>query len=1785
MRRVLKYLALVVIAFAIVTSVVYTLSIAYTSDERNEALDKIKQGYWTPGENFPVAYAELESRNDLFCIQHNAEMRGENIYVLNRHFRIEGNQVSDDSGNTVNSYLNGMIAYIASQNEGYGAVGDYTQSQKALYAIINRWFSDVGSQYGFDLSSEGNSYYETSDEGLNDVYYKAKEEAERVGNITNAGIAQDETNKQGLKISVHQANNGTSYTQVGPFKWRYSGQINSITLVGDNGITISSNDELRITKYLGNEESTISASDITSGSNFYLSFRTNLGINTIKSVTGYGSNYVTSILNADLWFLESSDKQNLMLVSSGSQDISADIQINVNDINLPVRKDLTIIKVDEDDTSKKLPNVEFILYHKESGKYIKEQNGSYIYVDNRNSATTFKTNSQGEIKLNGIANGTYIAYETKNPNYGYEVLDKGITIPSDKKEYVISNHLQTKDLTVVKVDKDNHNIVLKNVGFKFYNNSLKKYLAVKNGEYVYVDTIEQATEFKTDKNGKINLKGILIGEYIAYETKNPNTYYGLIEEGIVIKNDQTQCVIENEKIYKDLKVIKVDEDNHEIRLQGVKFVFYNNDLKKYIGPSKNGDWTWVDSRDDAQEFTTNANGELTVKKMLKGSYTAYETENPNKYYGIKEEGTVIKKDDTSVTITNKIIYKDLKVIKVDEDNQEIKLPNVEFVFYNNELKKYVGPQKNGDWTWVDNRNNAQVFKTDENGELKVERLLIAEYTAYEVENPNYGYAIPEKGYTVKKDDTQVTFTNKQLYVSLSGYVWEDIQSEKQSIRNDLYKHSDADDKDIKVQGVTVRLKDKRTGAIVKDQQTGKDQTAQTDKNGEYLFKYVLIDELSNYYVEFTYDGLIYQSVEPHIDRDNGSKAAEPGRQAFNNKFASVEVGSRENQAAVKDSAGNVQATVEYNFTQETNGRTASITKTNNCDIIADTNTAGYTIKYTRGTKEKEVKNINLGIYKRRQADLALQNELDQVKVEIEGYGHIYKYGSGFNTNDPNETQKSWNLGVRFENPYKNVYKRPIYRADAEYDNDDKSKELKVALTYKMTLANQETLTAKVNRIVDYFDARYTIKGVGTGVSEQDGTITNPLQYNVSSYNDKYNKVDIYANTLLEESAQNTTADKVTQKAIYIQFDLSRENILNMLNEASIYGNDENKLEQAGKNLKNTAEITSFTTYSDKAGKTLYAAVDKDSIPGNATVDEYTTYEDDTDKASTLAIVIANAREISGTVFEDLEDETLSETKNISQGDATYDASKENAIGGVKVQLVEVDSNGNVTDNVAKIFDEQAVNADGTLGAWTDANAEAVSDSNGGYAISGFIPGKYAIKYVWGDGSYKIVNGQKGDEYDSMVENYKATVIDYDKSQSESKNNKFYRDANESEVRTSHAMDNISTRKEVDNALKNYNYEAKTDITEMTSQTPVMEFNIEYDDNDLMSIDLNRLENRVAFKIKNMDFGIIRRPEQDVNFVKTLSEIRLTLANGQVLIDAKIDENGNLVGQTNHATYMPPRKENGVTVDNGYLKIEMDEDLIQGSTVQMKFKLTTENTSQADYIDDSYGYYQYGESYYQKAVGEDKKDTDVITLTPSKIVDYLDPKSVYRPEDPTNIEYAWRQISIEELKNEKLVASNITDALESGEYDTGEKDGNGDSIIGELDESQIFTTDYLDDAKLKPIYTKGDTLNPAEGGDVYMVVDKVLSSSEDADFQNQAELVLLGKPGGGKFTPTPGNYLPNRVQKESDDSTSQEVTIVPSTGGNRNYIIPVVIGMVALAILGTGIVVIKKTILGSKNKDE
>ena len=77
-----------------------------------------------------------------------------------------------------------------------------------------------------------------------------------------------------------------------------------------------------------------------------------------------------------------------------------------------------------------------------------------------------------------------------------------------------------------------------------------------------------------------------------------------------------------------------------------------------------------------------------------------------------------------------------------------------------------------------------------------------------------------------------------------------------------------------------------------------------------------------------------------------------------------------------------------------------------------------------------------------------------------------------------DNSDSWNVGVKFKNSYTGTYKRAVYESDVNYQTNDKSKELQVYLTYKIAIRNESTnLYAKINSIVNYFDANYDISSV------------------------------------------------------------------------------------------------------------------------------------------------------------------------------------------------------------------------------------------------------------------------------------------------------------------------------------------------------------------------------------------------------------------------------------------------------------------------------------------------------------------------------------------------------------------------------------------------------------------------------------------------------------------------------------------------------------------------------------
>lgn len=1202
-------------------------------------------------------------------------------------------------------------------------------------------------------------------------------------------------------------------------------------------------------------------------------------------------------------------------------------------------------------------------------------------------------------------------------------------------------------------------------------NAIWNYLGTWRSEVGYKHGIKQ--DFVNNSKGNFNTSIETEAEEYANNYKNGNLTQ-ITDKTDKSKIKVTQYTEGNEQYLRvgpfkyefpeKLSEINVITDkNSKMEIKCFEKRINDNQYSKYsnINQIKSGNEFYIsvkmptDGTSQIKKITVKGKANVKHVTIKFWESTSMSQQNLLQYNYSNEEIDINQTFDYNIKILG-----NLKVIKVNKDNIKIKLQGVGFYVQNKDTKKWVKVE-NDTVSYTDKKEDATEFITDKNGEITIKNLVVGTYVAYETKNPNYGYEIikegQEKSITVDKT-AELQIPNKQKYIRLSGYVWVDKVFSKQASRNDLYKDNDYDSNDILLDGITVRLIDKTTGKVVKE--------AKTADGGKYLFTDVLVDELGNYHIEFEYDGLTYTNVIPHIDKDNGSKAAENSsvRDEFNKGFSVIEGSTESNKGITKDSAGNPKYDLNYNIDNiDKNKHTSTLNNTGLYPITANTNETGYVIKDHFTPGQEEIKYINLGLYEREQPDIALVKDLYNVNVAINGYNHIYEYANRFN--NQGEYGDGFNVGVKFGNKYGNMsYTRAIYEADKEYTSSDKSKELKVYVTYKISMKNESSnLQVQVNNIVDYYDSNYTLIKTGTGIDEK-GNVTGDISNSGSqSYNDKYQKVIINTNSKIEH---NKSAD------VYVQFELNRDAVLKILNDKE--------------NLDNVVEINSYSVF-DTDGK-VYAGIDTDSNPGNAVPGDTTTYEDDTDSAPGLKLVVSDkAREMTGKVFLDSTSNEL-KTGEVRQGDGMY-TDGEKGIKDVKVTLKENIERG-------KVY-------------------EATTDENGDFYISGYIPGDYTLTYTWGDKEY-------------IVQNYKGTVYDKNRYDANVTNKEWYK--TDVDTRYTDAIDNYNTREKIDDEIAEVTNKTATTIDKMDSTTPTMGISVEYTTTTTIEPTTDKFKSP-DFKIENIDFGIVERARQDLALRKRVNTFKVTLANGQVIADMTIDEKGNITGERNHVTYMGPSST--TTPKNGLVKLELDNELIQGATVEVEYEIKVTNNSELDYVSEDF--YKYG-----------IKSGNEVTITPTSIIDYLDKNWGFEAEKNKE----WTVKSLDEIKN--IVAKEVYE--------------NEDSTIAD---KTILYTESL----------KGQKLKPTESATVNLNVSKVLSNSDEISLDNESEITELTKDGGSKLISTPGNYIPGQEEtKESDESIAETVIVTPSTGANLEFIVPIMIGVISLVILGAGVVIIKKKTL-------
>lgn len=1307
--------------------------------------------------------------------------------------------------------------------------------------------------------------------------------------------------------------------------------------------------------------------------------------------------------------------------------------------------------------------------------------------------------------------------------------------------------------------------------------------------------------YTTDENGEINLENIITGEYKVKEVSNSNYGYTvMVEDSVKVKSTKTVVYeAKNKKQTGNLKIIKQDADS-EKNLEGVSFKIKKKDENKYIQVKTGDGWKkditgivhvddmqTVDTENEATIFTTNSDGIIEVRNILKGTYYVEEVSVGDIYFGYEVDDDYItwsytstaNKDNTgsgkghiaTVEVVARASYNTKEPPKEENRN--------EIVVFKNK-RKYI---KLSGYAWEDKRVDG---KDNKAGNEKCD--------------------VEENTESNKEEDKRLANVLVKLYSWEGKLLGQTITDEKGN-----YVFGTKSMADINGDGIISIVDVTEITRVISSGETNKYTNGLMDINNDGKIDKADIEKLQNIislneelidvkiediynsktkkagYIEFTYNGLNYETVSVNVKEENTNKVAEissnsqnlvdksidgtylDNRTSFNESWAVIE-----NNKKI-DSDGNVD-TLDYNHNNyasslsypggvtgyneqkypiivkdNTNNNIFNITARTETNVGEDSSSKKFfgqnkTIEEICKEGKDTIKNINLGVKERAQPDLALIKNIYSAKVTVNGYEHTYNYEDRFNKNtgenkkidefnpENNEEKTETNVRVKFNQKYgEKSFTRAIYPSDVKETQD---KDFSVKVVYKITLKNESgVLYSKINSLVDYFDARYTIEEKGSiGTGYENGEIKDEINYKLDkSYQDaKYRKLIIDCNTKINPNESN--------KNIYVEYTLTRNGVKDILFDKN--GNQKTNIE----GLENIVEINSYSTYSDKDFTKSYAGIDSDSNPGSTVPGNKDTYEDDTDYAPGLILEVANPREIKGTVFEDnAVDPTEGGTNRERLGNGQFDK-EEKTISGVKVGLYSIDDfieeedrSGNVT-NIK--LEEDAV----SVGTTTyEGDNKDSTGKDGTFTIKDFVPGEYRIVYTWGDDKYTI-------------EDYKSTIWTSDnKNEKDGNPNTWYRV--NTDKRYSDALDNYATRLKIDSE--------DTSINKMDSKTPTMVFGVELaDDIDNKKTETSGID-KVTFSIKNIDFGIIERPRQSIDVTKRAKSMKITLANGQVIADAKIVEKDGklqLEQQVKGVIYTEPSDKNNPK--NGQIKAEIDNELIQGATVEIKYEIKVQNNSEIDY--DSEGYYCYGE-----------KGGEIVKIKASGVYDYLDNTMIANDE---NTEWVTKTI---ENYNEEVSKPTIMEEYFKYQSSSIDSSGNTEIRVWYEEFKEQYATAIknwkiteIKEARKKKLVDKTILYNadlekeiaPGESKNASLTASKILTNTDEIELNNDVEITEVTRTAktGRKVTP----------KYTSLYDRGETVTITTPTGENKNYILITIVAISFFVILGTGIVFIKKKIL-------
>lgn len=626
--------------------------------------------------------------------------------------------------------------------------------------------------------------------------------------------------------------------------------------------------------------------------------------------------------------------------------------------------------------------------------------------------------------------------------------------------------------------------------------------------------------------------------------------------------------------------------------------------------------------------------------------------------------------------------------------------------------------------------------------------------------------------------------------------------------------------------------------------------------------------------------------------------------------------------------------------------------------------------------------IHLGLVERDSIDLSLKTDIVKTTVSMNKYDTTYNYHQGLNAYHQYIYEEDYNYAKEYNT-----------NGIAFYTEDN----VDLYMTYEIVINNATSIPAAATEIVDYYNSKFsyndggyvTTKGNridamkinGKTVSGMTSNFGSPLGENNTS-NGKYKTLFI---NLGRGYMLSSPEDEVKIEITFKMTDPSGH-ATEVLKEMLLGGEGtEKRVWEIG----NYAEISAYATED--------GYLDSDSHPGNFSIENFEKLNqeyikaywdyvinpsEDNSRAMKLALgrltdsreddawyeglTIENSRyrrEITGNVWEAITDEVKS-SLNLQKGYGdrilTHDGKSEKALGGIKVELVELLKDGDTEKGQTQIV-----------------RGVTTTRDDGSYKFEQFIAGDYTVRFIYGDYAnvdetiyskvstttfekgdkdYLPINGQyyqstkanpdsNNEQYWYKQKNYNEADTRYDDI-----TNPRYSDAyDDAYTRLSQMNSNIiNTTEDKKQTSSEYDYQGVQDVQSTRHTDPIyaytstMEIEIEYIRPDVSGNSNNRW---YEYKIGEIDFGITPRAYNDINVDKFVSNIKLYAGDGNLIVNSKFDEEGKVIEVEGSNIIRDKIESNGYLA--GLTQIEYNELLLNNARLEITYTIKVTNNSLHD----------------------------------------------------------------------------------------------------------------------------------------------------------------------------------------------------------------------------------------------